>query len=537
MINRHKDFLRYESMNRQMILKRATKLILFVLCVFALPSLAQKNRKQDGGNTSDEILLKPKYDGHSLLRNPLNGWVMYAPRNADETYWDTEYFVPALGKKVKVIDYASACYVRTSWSSLNPEDGVYAWDNPDSKIGNLIKGAQKRGLPIALRIVVDGRDQGQNTPKFVFDAGASYYLEDQKHPDRQTPYPQDPIFRKYYGKFIAALANAFNDPDKTSFIDAYGLGKWGEAHYVVYEDPKKASPETTETLKEETMDWVTDLYANTFTKIPLVINYHRLVGHPQSWGAVNPNSERLLDKVIDKGYSLRQDAFGMTGYYQDWEKDFARKWNFKRPIIMEGGWIVAPGKHRYWKDPSGKYREGHDEDVRKGEFEMSAEAHVNMMDFRAGGETESWFKSFELVQRFNTEGGYRLFPDQISLPKRIKSGAIAHIAHRWQNMGWGYFPNNIPQWNFKYKVAFAVLDAKGNVKQVFVDQDSDPSQWLKGSPMRYELRAQIAVPAGNYTWAVAIVDTTKDNKPAIQLALDQKATAQGWTKLSAFRVK
>ncbi len=529
---------RYEIINRQIISNRIIKSVFILLfCTCASLGFSQKNKAQGGAGNSGYILLKPKYDGHSVLRNPLNGWVMYAPRNADDSYWDIEYFVPALGKKVKVIDYASACYVRTSWSSLNPSEGVYAWDDPNSRIGKLLKGAQKRGLPIALRIVVDGRDQGQNTPKFVFDLGAKYYLENKNHPDRQTPYPQDTVFRKYYTKFITALAKEFNDPEKTSFIDAYGLGKWGEAHYVVYEDPKMATPESTEKIKEETLDWVTSLYANTFTKVPLVINYHRLVGHPESWGAVNPNSERLLDKAIDKGYSLRQDAFGMTGYYQNWEKDFVRKWNFKRPIIMEGGWIIAPGKHRYWIDPSGKYREGHDEDVRKGEFDLSAEAHVNMMDFRAGGETESWFKSFDLVQRFITEGGYRVYPDQINLPQDIKSGKIAQISHRWQNMGWGYFPNNIPQWNYKYKVAFALLDAKGNVRKIFVDLQSEPSAWLKGAAASYKINAKVDLPAGIYSWAVAIVDTTKENKPAIQLALDGDLTAQGWTKLSALQVK
>lgn len=520
-----------------MILKRIPKIILLaILCASVLLGFSQKNSGQNDLSNADYIILNPKYDGHSFLRNPLNGWVMYAPRNADDTYWDIEYFVPALRKKVKVIDYASACYVRTSWSSLNPSDGIYAWDDPNSKIGNLIKGAQKRGLPIALRIVIDGRDQGQNTPKFVFEVGAKYYLENKKYPDRQTPYPQDVVFRKYYSKFITALAKEFNDPDKTSFIDAYGLGKWGEAHFVVYEDPTIATPESTEKIKEETLDWVTNLYAQTFTKVPLVINYHRLVGHPESWGAVNPNSERLLDKAIEKGYSLRQDAFGMTGYYQDWEKDFASKWNFKRPIIMEGGWIIAPGKHRYWKDPSGKYREGHDEDVRKGEFDASAEAHVNMMDFRAGGETESWFKSFDLVQRFNTEGGYRVYPDQIKLPKQIKSGAMALISHRWQNRGWGYLPNNIPQWNYKYKVAFALLDAKGNAKKIFVDHQSDPSKWLKGTAANYQLNAKIDLPAGNYNWAVAIVDTAMKNKPAIQLALDEAPQVHGWTKLVTLQV-
>ena len=56
----------------------------------------------------------------------------------------------------------------------------------------------------------------------------------------------------------------------------------------------------------------------------------------------------------------------MHDYYQDWEKEFARKWNFRLPILMEGGWITD-GTHRYWIDGSGNYREGHPVDVRTGE--------------------------------------------------------------------------------------------------------------------------------------------------------------------------
>lgn len=507
-----------------------------LMCLSSLISYPKDDSGADNdGTTTAYILLKPKYDSKTVLRNPLNGWVMYVSRNADESYWDTEFFAPELGKKVKAIDYASACYIRTSWSSLNPKDGVYAWNNPNSKIAKLIKGAEKRGLPVAFRIVVDGRDQGQNTPAFVFDAGAKFYLENPNNPNRQTPYPQDPIFRKYYSKFIEAFAKEFNDPKRTSFIDAYGLGKWGEAHHVVYQDPKTAETVDIEKTKEEVLDWATDLYARTFTKIPLIINYHRLVGHPESWAPANPNSERLLEKAIAKGYSLRHDAFGMTGYYQGWEKDFAKKWNFKRPIIMEGGWITSK-THSYWIDPSGKYRKGHPEDVRKGEYELSKEAHVNMMDFRVG-DTESWFKEFDLVQGFNAEGGYRLYPDEIKLPNQLQGKSAVNIQHSWKNMGWGYFPNNIPQWNYKYKVAFALLDEQNKVKQLFVDQQAEPSKWLKGNAMANNLEVTIALPKGKYTWAVAIVDTTKDNQPAIKLAVESEVTQNGWVKLTELKVQ
>ena len=479
----------------------------------------------------DGVLVKPKFNKSAVLRNPLNGWVMYAARTDEPSYWDTEYYVPDLGKKVKPIDYASACYIRTSWASLNPREGVYTWKDKSTQIGRLVQGALERGLPIAFRIVVDGRDQGLNTPQFVFDKGAKYYVENAAYPTRITPYPQDPVFQACYTKLIEELAKDFNDPDRCAFLDAYGLGKWGEAHNVVYEDPNTSTGENTEKLKEEVFEWVTNLYTRCFDKVPLVINYHRLIGHPESWGTANVNSSKLLNIAINKGYSLRQDAFGMSDYYQSWEKNFATTWTYKRPIIMEGGWITG-GTHRYWTDSSKKYRENHPEDVRQGEFDSSAETHVNMMDFRAGYETSTWFTlCFGLVQRFISEGGYRLYPDEVYLPVQVKVGKQIEIKHRWRNAGWGYFPNNIPQWDYKYKVAFALLDSNNNVKQTFVDTNCEPSGWLKENPTSYDFKLTVNLPAGEYTWAVAIVDTKKDNKPGIQLALNDEKTSEGWYKL------
>lgn len=510
------------------------KTLTAVLCLLAFA--CKKDDKEDAKKFQG-TLVKPNYNRNSVFHNPLNGWVMYGSGTGNPAYWDNEYYVPDLGKRVKAIDYASACYIRTSWANFNPSNGVYAWRDPNTALYKMIKGAHDRGLPIAFRIVVDGRDQGLNTPQFVFDAGAKYITEDPRFPNRRTPLPQDPIFRQHYEKFIAELAKDFNDPNKTSFLDAYGLGKWGEAHNVIYFDPAAGNNPNVEAAKEETMDWVSDVYVKNFTKIPLIINYHRVVGHPSSWeNTANPNTDRLLTKLINKGYSLRQDAFGMTQYYGSWEKAFASTWKFKRPILMEGGWITS-GTHAYWGDPSKKYRQDHPEDVRKGEFDGSLEAAVNMMDFRVG-DTESWFtKAFSLVQRFNSEGGYRVYPDQVYLPEKLGSGEEAVITHRWRNMGWGYLPNNIPQWNFKYKVAFALLNADGSVNKVFIDKAAEPSTWLKSSPTRYEFKTALGVPAGTYTWAVAIVDSTNDNRPGIRLSVNGDITTEGWLKLINVQVQ
>ena len=75
-------------------------------------------------------------DKETVLRNPLNGWVLYLERNWDETFWDKtgyDHIVTSTGDTVKVSDYANTVYVRTSWRAFEPEEGKYAWTDPDSR--------------------------------------------------------------------------------------------------------------------------------------------------------------------------------------------------------------------------------------------------------------------------------------------------------------------------------------------------------------------------------------------------------------------
>ena len=104
-------------------------------------------------------------------------------------------------------------------------------------------------------------------------------------------------------------------------------------------------------------------------------------------------------------------------------------------------------------------------------------------------------------------------------------------------MGWGYFPNNLPQWNYRYKVAFALLDKTGKVAQIQVDGQCEPSVWVNAKVFDYKTDVTVNVPAGEYTWAVAIVNTDDGDKPAIQLATRGEITAEGWLKITKVNVK
>ena len=84
-------------------------LLLSVLC-FA-PCSCSTDQPSEKNVTITGTLVKPKYNKTMVLKNPLNGWVMYVPRSADVSYLDTEFWVSDIAKTVKVKDYASACYI------------------------------------------------------------------------------------------------------------------------------------------------------------------------------------------------------------------------------------------------------------------------------------------------------------------------------------------------------------------------------------------------------------------------------------------
>lgn len=511
-----------------------------ILTVAAISLAAVACSKPVDGQTPDPQpegtkTVKVSVDRDRVLRNPLNGWVLYLGRSWDENFWTSQGYdnlkAQTEAGTVRVSDYASTAYLRANWNMMEPTEGDYFWLHSDNRLTKMLQSCLDRGLRLSFRVLVDGRDQGQNTPLYVRDAGAKGYEHKQGSKDCWSPYPDDPVFQEKYTKFIEAFGKAFNDNDKVDFIDGYGLGKWGESHALIYYD---------KTNKVAVADWITSLYARVFTKVPLVINYHRLVGdtNADSWGAVSPDTEPILENAIAKGYCLRHDAFGMNGYYQEWEKGFVAKWNNRRPVLMEGGWVT--NEHRYWLlDPCGWYREGHPEDVRRGEFEASAEAKVNMMDFRVN-EIQSWFDgAYDYVLRFISEGGYRLYPDQVIIPQEATKGSTVNIRHRWRNLGWGYCPTNIPQWDQCYKVGIALLGSDLKPAYTFVQDATDLSTWLQGTPTTYDSKITLSgVAPGTYTWAIGLVDVRKNNEIGLEVAVAKKMlTAQGWVKLGEITIK
>lgn len=472
------------------------------------------------------------------LLNPMLGWVVYGGLgdglidDLEEQYSD---FETAEGQD-NVFMYGGTMYVRGAWSDFEYDEGKYIWDEDADTITakrfRMMRDiAQKYGMKLAFTFVTDSRDKHYNfTPEYVRAAGAKTFDVTTGSWHGWSPYPDDPIFQEKYEKFLTAFAQEFNDPDVTQFVSGFGLGKWGETHSLIYSTGDD-SP------RQAVTDWISSLMARLFTRVPIVINYHRcIMWTGEKDGADLDVAERLIDECVNKGFSLRHDAFGMKQYYQNWERGIASKYRYIRPIIMEGGWVEASHGGSIAGDGYANFAE-----VRQGEYDEAKGANVNMMDLRYSsnvnsGETHSWFNTaFPLVKEFIAEGGYRLFPDRVSVPSTASAGGKVTIAHRWINLGWGYCPTNLPQWDQKYKVCFALLDKNtGEPLYRFVDPAPEISDWVKGTPHSYSTSFSLTdVAPGDYTWGVGLVDTTKNNEIGIIIsAADEYQTRDGWVKIA-----
>ena len=95
------------------------------------------------------------------------------------------------------------------------------------------------------------------------------------------------------------------------------MGKWGETHTLKYSTGD-------ESPRQAVFEWITDVMSRLFTKVPIMINYHRCLLATKEFSDVDTDiSADMVKRAVAKGFCLRHDAFGMKQYYKDWERGIA----------------------------------------------------------------------------------------------------------------------------------------------------------------------------------------------------------------------
>ena len=484
-------------------------------------------KKKDSVNlqAANKNIILPE-DKSSLIRNPAMGWALYDdaydhPANA-ETYWAAQ---DSAARK-----YANIFYIRWRWADFEPEEGKYAWIHNEN-YKKLIKGALDRNMKLAFRVFMDSRDMGYlSTPQYVKDAGAKGYL-DPSAPYLWSPYPEDPIFREKFEKFIAAFAAEYNKPDIVDYIDGHGLGKWGEGWSVITKTNSSGYPLNTDPSFNEIFEWTLSTYAKYFDKILLCFNFNDMDWDMQKRIAVNKY-----------GFVLRRDGLGGDSYPD--ERGYAPSLFPKTCFFGEAHyWMVNqkwnPGFNPWLSDKV--HGESGDKlfqswyDVYKATIDDALAAHANSLDMREEGETIGLLSTApDQVKRFMLQGGYRFYPYTLSVPDKLKSGSVFQITHSWVNRGVGVCPNNNIRWGYKFKPALALFDLNTKeLRKIWIDEKAEPSEWILGKEYKYVMDASAKdIPKGKYLLGLAIVDKTKDNQPGINLAVISDNRINKWIIVS-----
>ncbi len=238
------------------------------------------------GASAKTITLHPEYQAEGLIRNPGMGWVLYDDASGEvadaEKYWAAQDDVAR--------EHASIFYLRWRWSDVEPREGEYVWDDPDSNFSKLIAGARERGLRLAFRFYVNPKDNlRQSTPKWVQKACGD--KNGKWIQDKWAPFLDNKIFQRKFENFVAAFDKRFDKPAEVDWIDVSSDGVWGEAHGLVL------SPSAN---KLAVYEWLLGTYAKNFHKVLLGMQFGTAFGT----GADIRLAYEKYDCV------LRRDGFG-----------------------------------------------------------------------------------------------------------------------------------------------------------------------------------------------------------------------------------
>ncbi|MHA0857278.1 hypothetical protein [Paenibacillus sp. CMAA1364] len=465
----------------------------------------------------ESVNYQPTEKTTGLIRNPGMGWVLYC----DAFQQMTDTTKPDINKGVinptlfwqafedcGATAKATSFYIRAPWSFYEPTEGQYSWNDANSNYSILVQGALDRGLRLAFRVYMDSQDSYQQaTPEYVRAAGAKGYIN-----TYWTPFVNDQIFLDKLHMFIDAFGAKYNNHTEVDFIDAMGLGAWGEGHNMQSDSTQPGD------ISEIVMT-VARYYRNAFPNI--------LLGGQQG-GALEVAAELLAQS--NQFDILRRDSIGMPHWFTQADREYYpdKLLTYGIPLFSENGWNYFAHNFDDYMDRNDNYFTNI-RDMLVYCLNDVIVARANTFDLRVPEDAIEWMKNVDLVDEFNIKGGYRLVPNHFEAPASITINENMKIHSRWKNTGIGKLPNDRPAWNYKYKVAFSLLNTSTKEPVSTSVTNIDPSQWLMGDDYSYETDIHFEnVAMGNYDLAYAIVDTTRGNVPAIKLAVTDPATATGW---------
>jgi hypothetical protein len=340
---------------------------------------------------SDEILFNP---GMGLYHQ-------YPPADLPADHWSNEV--------------CGIAYRRYDWSVLNPEPGVYCFDE--------VLGAfhdnwyEQRGVPIAFRVMSQNMHSSNEyvTPKWVFDLGVPGVEHIALNRQRQLdPVFWDDAYLEQQEIFLRALGAWLEGRPGIEFMDIGAIGEWGEMHLA---------------------RWTQEQLAETgFSHYRYVMAYRRIIdAHYQYM----PRGTRIFlniggqqNHVINDYAFLRGMHFRQDGLKHDGASYQCGEWLFK-PYAEKG--VLC----------NYEFHSGYNEMVKKNwslsqTIDVVLSEPISYLNSRLGiyGEQSSPEPEAQL-RRAARKIGYRLRPKKLSYFEQVTTGIAKQVplSITWINEG------------------------------------------------------------------------------------------------------
>ena len=441
-----------------------------------------------------EVVVEPVETDEFLL-NPGVGFTSPNTTDSDLRIWNPRY------------PLCATAYYRWYWDEIEPEDGEIDFDMIDSVLAQV----HKEGQTFAFRVMC--QNGSPHVPQWLIDKGLNgqYYNADGS--GGFQPDYSDPLFIEHHGRLIRALAERYDGHPDIYHVDIGTVGSWGEWNTA-------GAPSGFEMPPDSILQWVVDLYLETFTKTKLVMQI---------------GGEEAFRYAISKGTGWRADCLGDWGMW-------GSAWNHMEDIYPQAldaaeahdAWMHAPVALEACGTGTTWYTEGmggtlSKEETRDKTIEQSLLWHGSVMNFVYGPNMSEL--PDEWIETYNEWGkklGYRFVLRKLAHQSYVNAGDTLSYEMEWENVG-------VAPCYYAYPLAFQFRDPDtGETWEV--NTDADITGWMPGAISYNSVFAvPDSIPPGEYELGIAMLDLSR-GEPLIKLAIEGRA-GDGWYRLSRVRVR
>lgn len=376
-------------------------------------------------------------------------------------------------------------YADLTWREFEPAEGKYDFRRFEET--RRLTYWRANGQRVVFRFVADqpGSDVHLDIPDWLFekmDGDGEFY--DNEYGMGFSPNYANPVFLKYHQLAIKALGQRYGQDDFIAFIELGSLGHWGEWH---------THPALEHLPPADIRDRYVMHYREAFPQTQLLMRRPFSIARKLNLGLYNDMTAdydattEWLNWIANGGDYLPEEPDSLVPMSDAWKK---------APIGGE-------------QPPSLSNDQVYGADLEQ-TLQLLQESHATFIgpgspyDVDPGGPLQSG------LDRVLTTIGYRIYLDQVRMPRLVRYGRNIKITFTFSNDG-------IAPMYYNWPTRLLLFDENGDMIQTYT-LDVDLRQILPGQLRDVDTVVPVGfLTNGSYSIGVAILDPLTD-LPAVEFA-------------------